>query len=42
MIVTEEINLAVVTTEPNAFVVTQAVDSTFCSLEDTQIFVQQE
>lgn len=42
MIVTEEINLAVVTTESNDFVVTQATILTFCSLEDTQIFIQED
>lgn len=42
MIVTEEINLTVVTTESNDFVVTQTTNSTFCSLEDTQIFIQED
>lgn len=42
MIVTEEINLAVVTAESNDFVVTQAANSTFCALEDTQIFIQED
>lgn len=42
MIVTEEINLAVVITESNDFVITQTTNPTFCSLEDTQIFIQED
>lgn len=42
MIITEEINLAVITTEPIDFVVTQTTNPTFCSLQDTQMFVRED
>lgn len=42
MIVTEETIPAVVTTESNDFVVVYSTTTTFCSLGDTQIFVQED